>query len=226
MAQHFFLSGTDTDVGKTLVACALLHAAKDSGYSTLGLKPVAAGCEQVQGVWRNSDALALIKASTVRLDYTAVNPIALPDAIAPHIAAEKVGVLISASRLANQCQQVLSKEPWIIVEGAGGWRVPLNDSETMADLAKALELPVILVVGFKLGCLNQALLTIEAINNDGLRVAGWVANQIDPDMAVIQENLEALKTMIKAPCLGFIPYQSSPSPKVAAKFLDIDKLSG
>ena len=226
MGQHFFLAGTDTDVGKTLVACALLAAAANQGHSTLGIKPVAAGCELQQGVWKNSDAINLLEASTLKLPYEVVNPIALADAIAPHIAAQKTGTLLSASLLAGQTQKALIADHWTIVEGAGGWRVPLNQSETMADLVKKLDLPVILVVGFKLGCLNHALLTLEAINNDDLKVAGWVANQIDPDMAVVEENLKTLKILVDAPFLGFIPYQSKPSPKSTARFLDIDKLSG
>jgi len=224
MPNHFFLAGTDTDVGKTVVSCALLRAAAAFGESTLGLKPIAAGCARVAGEYRNDDALALMDSSTVALPYSAVNPVAFAEPIAPHIAALHSGESVSANDLARQCQQQLSPEHFTIVEGAGGWRVPLNDTETMADLARALELPVILVVGFKLGCLNHALLTVEAIARDGLALAGWVANQIDPDMAVVEENLASLKQRIQAPCLGFIPYRSSITPRDAQGFLDSDIL--
>lgn len=224
MQKHFFLAGTDTDVGKTLVSCALLRSAEAKGEATLGLKPIAAGCEVDENTLHNGDALALMEASTIKRPYGAVNPIALVEPIAPHIAAEQAGISVSASVLASQCQQQLLDEYFAIVEGAGGWRVPLNSTETMADLAKALQLPVILVVGFKLGCLNHALLTVEAIARDGLRLSAWVANQIDPDMAVVEENLASLQSMIKAPCLGFIPYQSNITPEAAQRFLNSDVL--
>ena len=224
MQKHFFLAGTDTDVGKTVVSCALLRQATAAGLSTLGLKPIAAGCEKIDGEYRNDDALALMASSTASLPYKAVNPIAFADPIAPHIAAMHSGVSVSASDLANQCQQQLVNDHFTIIEGAGGWRVPLNDTESMADLARVLGLPVILVVGFKLGCLNHALLTVEAITRDGLPLAGWVANQIDPDMAVVDENLASLKQRINAPCLGFIPYRSNITAEAAQSFLNSDFL--
>jgi len=224
MLPHYFIAGTDTDAGKTLVTCALLRLAAAKGFTSCGLKPIAAGCDNDEGAWKNADALALIDASTVSLPYSSVNPVALPLPMAPHIAAQQLGLSLSATQLAKQCEPFIESRNFTLVEGAGGWRVPLNADESMAGLVKALQLPVVLVVGLKLGCLNHALLTVEAIAGDGLRLSGWVASQTDPDMAVVQENLDTLKTMIDAPCLGFIPYESSITPERAARFLDIDKL--
>lgn len=224
MPKHYFIAGTDTDVGKTLVSCALLQLAGINSKATLGLKPIAAGAELINGQYQNDDALALMEAATIKRSYQSINPIALPAAIAPHIAAQQLDMHVSAEQLTQACEQQLCDEHFVLVEGAGGWRVPLNTEETMADLVKRLNIPVILVVGFKLGCLNHALLTIEAIAADGLSLAGWVANQIDPEMAVASENFETLKTKIEAPCLGFIPYQSNVSYKQATAFLDIGKL--
>lgn len=225
MKDHYFLTGTDTDVGKTFIACAMLKAAAQRGYSTLGLKPIAAGCEWEGDRLVNRDAKALIEASAIKLKYSAVNPVALLEPIAPHIAAAKTEVLLSVDILANHSRQCLTNANWILIEGAGGWRVPLNAHETLAGLPKALELSVILVVGLKLGCLNHALLTVEAIERDGLSLAGWVANQIDPEMLVVEENFDTLKKSIHAPCLGFIPYQHQPCVNHAATLLDIGKIT-
>jgi dethiobiotin synthetase len=206
-SRHYFISGTDTDVGKTLVACGLLRAAALRGLRTLAIKPVAAGAELTENGLRNEDALMLMAAMTEVLPYQQVNPVLLEPAIAPHIAAEKVGKRITVSQLAGICRGVMMQPAdLILIEGAGGWRVPLNRHELLSDLASELQAPVILVVGVKLGCINHALLTAEAIRSDGLRLAGWVANQIDPDMACVEENLATLNAMLDAPCIGIVPY--------------------
>lgn len=226
MAKHkFFIAGTDTDVGKTLIACGILEKARQQGLTTAAVKPVAAGCEQTEDGLRNGDALALQDAMTLELPYEQVNPVAFEPPIAPHIAAMQENKQLSVSRLAGFCSGVLMQSSDLaLVEGAGGWRVPLNPRETLANLAVDLNLPVILVVGMKLGCINHALLTVEAIERDGLTVAGWVANRIDPEMSCYEENMMTLKALIKAPCLGEVPFLQSPSKTAVAGCLDITPL--
>lgn len=213
MKKRFFITGTDTDAGKTFVSCALLTTAQQRGYSTIGLKPVAAGAEWVEGQLRNDDALNLQRASSQRLPYEQVNPIVLQPAIAPHIAAEQASKRLSVQTIGGFVRGTLMTQPadLTLVEGAGGWRVPLNPRETFADLAKLLDLDVILVVGMRLGCINHAILTAEAIQRDGLKLAGWVANCIDPEMPVRQENIETLQHWLPAPLVGVMPFvQASP----------------
>ena len=190
----FFVTGTDTEVGKTWVSCRLLERAREAGLSCYGLKPVAAGCEETAEGWRNDDALQLMAASSEILPYELVNPVALKAPVAPHIAARQEGKTISLARLAGYVRGALSahKADLILIEGAGGWRVPLNDREMLSGLAAELELPVIQVVGMKLGCINHALLTAEAIKKDGLRYAGTMANCFG-SMAVQEENLLTLR---------------------------------
>jgi dethiobiotin synthetase len=204
--KAFFITGTDTGVGKTLIAAGLLVAAKNRGLSTAALKPIAAGCEMTEAGLRNEDALLLQSVITQDLAYEQINPVALEPAIAPHIAAQQAKRLLSVDRLSGFCRGVLNSANITLVEGAGGWRVPLNPAETLADLARVLQLPVILVVGIRLGCINHAMLTVEAIARDGLPLAGWVANCIDPDMPCQEENVASLVQRIGAPCLGVVPY--------------------
>jgi len=205
--QRYFIAGTDTDAGKTLVACGLLARAKADGLSTAAVKPVAAGCEETPDGLRNDDAEQLLAQCTVPLIYEQVNPIAFAPPIAPHIAAAKQGSRMDAGRLAGFTRGVLMLGADLtIVEGAGGWRVPLNERETLAELPKQLQLPVILVVGMKLGCISHTLLTVEAIKRDGLRLAGWVANHIDPEMSEFEANLDTLKSSLAAPLLGVVPH--------------------
>ncbi len=220
--KQFFVAGTDTDVGKTLVACGLLHCASNAGLTTLALKPIAAGCEQTDEGLRNSDALMLQDCMTQSLAYEQVNPVALKEAIAPHLAAEREGRTLSVGRLVGFCRGALMKRSdFVLVEGAGGWRVPLNARESMSQLPVELNLPVVLVVGMKLGCLNHALLTVEAMRRDGVVLAGWVANRIDPNMAFCDENIETLERRIDAPCLGKVPFLDSADPLELSKYLDI-----
>lgn len=225
MKKRFFVTGTDTDAGKTFVTVLMLEALKQKGLSTLALKPLAAGCEQVDGELRNDDALKLQAAMTVALPYQQINPIALKSAIAPHLAAEEEGRTLSVDRLAGLIRGALMTPADVtLVEGAGGWLVPLNHRETLGNLVKELELPVILVVGVRLGCLNHALLTAQAVAAAGLPLAGWVSNGIDPEAAKVQENINTLKSMLPAPCLGVIPHGPQADKEALAQLIDIDLL--
>lgn len=226
MARHtFFIAGTDTDAGKTVITAGLLAAANQRGLRTMGLKPVAAGCEQTDEGLRNSDALLLQQTASVSLSYDQVNPVAFAPPIAPHIAAVDAGRQLSADRLAAFCRGTLMQPADLaLIEGAGGWRVPLNQREMLSALPKQLNCPVILVVGMKLGCINHALLTAEAIARDGLKMVGWVANLIDPKMNSYQENLATLEGFFRAPLLGEVPHLAAPTPDNIAHYLNLDHL--
>lgn len=225
MLKRYFVTGTDTEIGKTTIACGLLRAASRTGITTAAAKPVAAGCERTAEGLRNEDALALQACCLPALAYELINPVTLEAAIAPHIAASEEGVDLTVEVLAGGCLQVFDrKAEFTLVEGAGGWRVPLNADQTLADLARDLDLPVILVVGMRLGCINHAILTAEAVVADGLKLAGWVANQVDADMSRPSENLATLKHMIKAPYLGFVPWLEDASADAVADRLDITPL--
>ena len=224
MNRAFFITGTDTAVGKTLVSTALLKLAQEKNMSTLGLKPVAAGCYLRDGMQVNEDAWELLHGTTITTDYAAINPAALREPMAPHIAAAREGMELSAKPLAEHCQKLLPSADFAVIEGAGGWLVPLNDDETMADLATQLGIPVILVVGLRLGCINHALLSAAAIRDAGLMLAGWVANHIDSDMAVPGENITTLRERLDAPLLGEIPYLENPDTVFAAPHLKLAAL--
>jgi len=225
MTAAFFIAGTDTDVGKTTVAAGLLHAARLRGLSTAAAKPVASGCARTPAGLRNGDALALLGECSLALDYAEVNPFAFEPAIAPHLAAREVGVELTVAALLEPVQRVLARgADFSLVEGAGGWRVPLAGRESLSDLAVALQLPVILVVGVRLGCINHAVLTAEAIARDGLELAGWVANVVDPATSRLDDNLASLAERLPAPCLGRIPRLSAATPAAVAAHLDLDAL--
>lgn len=225
MAKAYFVTGTDTGVGKTTVTCALLAAAKAQGLSTLALKPVASGCEETPEGLRNSDALALQAAMTVSLSYPEINPVALPAALSPHLAAAAAGRRLTLAQIAGFCRGgLMHKADLKLVEGAGGWRVPISDRELLSGLPKQLGLPAILVVGVRLGCINHAVLTAEAILKEGVRLAGWVANVIDPDMEALEGNLQTLTAMLPAPCLGVLPWSPGKSPADLAPCLDLGPL--
>lgn len=225
MGTAFFIAGTDTDAGKTTVACGLLHAARQAGLSTAAAKPVASGCEATPAGLRNGDALALLGECSLALDYAEVNPFAFAPAIAPHLAAREVGVELNVAALLAPVRKVLARgADFTLVEGAGGWRVPLAGRENLSDLAVALGLPVILVVGVRLGCINHAVLTAEAIARDGLELAGWVANIVDPRTARLDENLATLAERLPAPCLGRIPRLPEASPAAVAAHLELGAL--
>ena len=202
--KHIFVTGTDTEVGKTRISTGLMGVLQQQGLKTAGMKPIASGCEWIDGQWQNEDALAMIQQSNVALPYSTVNPYAFEPAIAPHIAASQVGVEVSVSVIQKQFEQIKQQADAVIVEGAGGWLVPLNQTQTMADLAQALDLPVVLVVAVKLGCINHALLSVQAIENKGLKLAGWVANHLD-QQSESADIITTLKQHIDAPCLGVVP---------------------
>ncbi len=211
--HKLFITGTDTDAGKTRVATILLQKAQSQGLTCFGLKPIAAGCEWNSATeeWHNDDALQLQAASHPQQGYHCHNPIALAPAIAPHIAAELESMPLSVSGLIDQCQQGLAQEvDFHLVEGAGGWLVPLNNQQTLADFAQVLaddyQYQIVLVVGMKLGCINHALLSQQLILASGLTLAGWVANHIDPNMSEQEANFDYLQQHIQAPCLGRVPY--------------------
>ena len=204
MKKAFFITGTDTNVGKTHVACRLINDYVAQGYKVIGMKPVAAGCELVYGAWVNEDVLKLEAASNVKAPRNLTNPYSFKEAIAPHIAAELAGVNIEISVIKQAFDALTELADIVIVEGAGGFLVPLNQKESIADLAVALNIPIILVVEMKLGCINHTLLTLEAIQSRNLTLHGWVANQIGSKMPMLAENEATLMRQIKQPRL-FIP---------------------
>ena len=208
--QVYFVTGTDTDVGKTTVTAALLQRATQQGWRCFGIKPVSAGCQQdAAGVWHSDDAAKISAAASVALHPDLLAPIRLPLPVSPHLAAQAAGVNLSVARLAGLVRGALSTPAThVLIEGAGGWDVPINSRETLADLAKVLQFPVILVVGMRLGCLNHALLTARAIRQDGLHLAGWVANSVVSDTLLLTEQIDSLQQRLNAPCLGILPYQA------------------
>ena len=208
-----FVTGTDTGVGKTLVSAGLLHALAPHHHRVVGMKPVAAGVVPWGEDWASEDAIALRAASTVAVPAALDNPVLLPDPLSPHIAAARAGVQIDIAAIVRSYQALAALADAVVVEGAGGFHVPLSDTATGADLAQALALPVVLVVGLRLGCLNHALLTAEAIRARGLTLAGWVANQVDPAMQAVEENKAYLGARLAAPLLADIPYQASPEAR-------------
>jgi len=207
-ARGLFITGTDTGAGKTRVAVALVHALRAQGLRVAVMKPVSAGSAPGE---LNEDVLALMRASNVAADVRDINPYAFEPAIAPHLAARQVGVRIDLSVITVAFARLAAAADVVVVEGAGGWRVPLNECEDMADLAQALGLPVVLVVGLRLGCLNHALLTADAIARSQVKWAGWVGNQIDPAMAEQPANLASLRARLPCPCLGVQPYSLTPN---------------
>lgn len=221
--NQYFVTGTDTDAGKTFVCQALLLAAREKGLNTVAYKPVSAGCDVTDEGLRNEDALLLQRRCTVDLSYDQVNPIAFVDPVAPHLAAQRVKQLIVLEDLHAGLSVLHNKSAdLLLVEGAGGWRLPLSNQQFLSDFAVQAKLPVILVVGLKLGCINHALLTAQAIKADGLNLSGWVANQIDPNMRYLEENIASLKELIDAPLLGCIPTLNS--PEEALSYLQTDSL--
>jgi dethiobiotin synthetase len=217
MPKGYFVTGTDTGVGKTVVSCALLHAFCTHGKSAVGMKPVAAGMENDK--WADVELLAA--ASNVNAPRELINPYALIPPIAPHIAAKQAGIQIDIAVIRNACLGLQKLAEVVIVEGVGGFCVPLNDHQDSAEMAQALGLPVILIVGMQLGCLNHALLTAQAIRATGLPLKGWIANCIDPQMAVLDENVFALEQRMGCPLLGVLPFEQNPAAKKFSTLLDV-----
>jgi len=218
----YFIAGTDTDVGKTVCTRALLQAAMQQNKSTIGYKPISAGCESTELGLRNQDALILQANSSVNLPYNDVNPIAFQQPIAPHIAAIENGTFIDINIVNNGLQHLQNMNvDLVFVEGAGGWHLPINNQFLLSDWVIEKQLPVILIVGLKLGCLNHALLTAKAIEQSGLVIAGWIANHLQPDMPYVVDNIETLKTMINAPMLAEIPFIKGIHTTNLAEFVDV-----
>ena len=221
MTEGYFVTGTGTGVGKTLASCALLHAFNAAGQTVVAMKPIAAGCENGKCM----DVEMLAAACTVPPARNHMNPYALVPAIAPHIAAREMGIKIDMEVIRNSLRELQRSADLVIVEGAGGFLVPLNEHEGGDDMALALNLPVILVVGMQLGCLNHALLTARAVRETGLTLSGWIANRIDPGMAAFDENVLALRQRLGCPLLGVLPFDPEADPKKLAVLLEIRKIS-
>lgn len=216
-----YVTGTDTGIGKTLASTALLHALAAHGVRAAGMKPVASGCSHVAGKWKNDDALALQAAGMPGLAYADINPYALVPAVAPELAARDAGIEVQLAPILSAYARLAEQVDALVVEGVGGWAAPLSSALMQADLVRALRLPVILVVGLRLGCLNHALLSARAIAADGLHLAGWIASQVDPDMARVEDNLDMLRQRLPAPCWGVLPYASNMTPETLAACLRI-----
>ncbi|HXQ30801.1 MAG TPA: dethiobiotin synthase [Steroidobacteraceae bacterium] len=223
-ARAFFVTGTDTGVGKTLIAAALLRGCRAQGLRVAGMKPVASGCMTTPAGLRNEDALTLLRESSAQWPYEVVNPCAYRPAIAPHLAAEEAGRPVDFEAIAANYATLTALSDIVIVEGAGGWRTPLGGALTVGHLARHLELPVIIVVRLRLGCLNHALLTAESVLAQGASIGGWVANGIESDFERRAENVATLKGLIPAPCLATIPRLEPPDVAAAAARLDIRTL--
>jgi len=218
MKKAYFLTGTDTEIGKTFITCALLRRAAQDGLKAAGLKPIAAGTD---AAGQNEDVEQILAASNLALPRALVNPYCFAAAIAPHIAAAEEGRSIDFAVIKASCAEAMAAADFLVVEGAGGFRIPLGVDRDSADLAVDLGLPVILVVGMRLGCISHALLTAEAIVGRGLRLAGWVANRIDPAMSRFAENLATLQTLLPAPLLGVVPHAPEGGAAGAASFLNL-----
>jgi dethiobiotin synthetase len=217
MTKGYFITGTGTGVGKTLVSCALLHAFGARGRTAMGMKPVVAGCDNGQYV----DVELLLAASTVTASREHVNPYALVPPIAPHIAARQSGIVIDMATIGRACFELQKIADMVIVEGTGGFLVPLNEYQDGADMARILNFPVILVVGMQLGCLNHALLTAQVVRGTGLPLAGWVANRIDSKMAAFDENVLALEQRLNCPLVGVLPFEQNADAKTLSTLLNI-----
>ena len=214
MSAGVFVTGTDTGVGKTLIACGLVRALRRTGQRVGVMKPVASGSARMAEGLRNSDALALIEAAALPpgIGYADVNPYCFEPPVSPHIAAESAGIRVDLDMIAAIYRKLGEDRDWVVVEGAGGWLAPLAEGETIADLARVLSVPALLVVGLKLGCLNHAQLSWRAIEADGVRRAGWVASAIDPHMSHAAENLESLERLLGEPPLAVVPHLPDGGP--------------
>lgn len=226
MKAAYFVTGTDTEIGKTLISSAMLHALAKQGVRAAGMKPIAAGAEFRGDVWHNDDVDRLVAAANVTVPMEWMTPYLLREPVAPHIAAAMEGVEIDALRILDAYRRVTEMADAVVVEGVGGFCVPLSAGFDTGDLARQLDLPVVLVVGLRLGCLNHALLTAEAIAARGLKLAGWVANSVTLDMPHSAANVEALATRLDAPLLGYVPRLDQPSVELAAAHLDFTRLPG
>lgn len=224
ISSGYFITGTDTDIGKTLIAATLLHQLTRQGLKAIGMKPIAAGATLIDKQWHNEDVAQLRAVSNIDLPQKLTTPYLMQTPVAPHIAAELENIVLDPAQLHQSYRHVTNATDWIIVEGIGGFCVPLNTQYDTADFAQQLNLPIIMVVGLRLGCLNHALLTAQAIQSRGLLLAGWVANLIDPCMPYIQSNIHALQDRLAAPLLGYVPRLKPATPANALQHLDFNLL--
>lgn len=220
-----YVSGTDTGIGKTLASCALLHALRGHGLRAVGMKPVASGCARIDGEWRNEDALALQAAGAAGIGYAEINPFALEHPLAPELAARDAGIEVSLPPILDAHARLSAHADALIVEGVGGWAAPLSATLMQADLVRALRVPVLLVVGLRLGCLNHALLSARAIAADGVHLAGWIASHVDPAMERVDDNLAMLRARMPAPCWGVLPHVPDADPAAMPRHLRIPMLA-
>ena len=216
----YFMTGTDTGVGKTVAALAVMELLKRRGFEVAGMKPVASGCDSTAAGLRNSDAVQIMQAASSELSYSQVNPYAFEPAIAPHIAAARSDETIRITKIVSICRDLEETAERVVVEGVGGWAVPLGNDTMLPDLACGLKLPVILVVGLRLGCINHALLTASAIRSTGLEFCGWIANQKQPRLEAVDEIIHTLRERIDAPLLGVLPWCDEPKPAEMAGYLE------
>ena len=221
--HSFFITGTDTNIGKTAITCSLIAKCIEEGFRAGGMKPVAAGCHIENGYMISDDVKKIIEVSNVDLNIKEINPYSFELPIAPHISFKSNEIDIHLIK--KYLRSFENKMDYLFIEGVGGYAVTLTETFTTADLVESLDIPVILVVGMKLGCINHALLTIQSILNKKQKLCGWVANRIDGDMQAYEENFSFLKEKIKAPCLGEVPYFKDFDPYKASKFIDINKLN-
>ncbi len=215
-----YITGTDTGIGKTVASTALLHALRMRGLRAVGMKPVASGCERIDGAWRNEDAIALQDASDPRPDYAHVNPYALPAATAPELAAREVGIEVALPPIVDAYRALAAQADAVVVEGVGGWAAPLSVQLDQRDLVHALDLPVIMVVGLRLGCINHARLTAQAIAADGAQLIGWIGNDVDPGLPQADAYFDLLRPRLAAPCLGRLPFLADVSASRLAGLID------
>ena len=206
-----FVTGTDTGIGKTYCSCLLLRKLQQENYTAVGMKPVASGATETKAGLRNEDALLLQGASSISLPYKEINPYVFSSPIAPHIAAKDAGIIIKCDLIKACYKKLQQQADWVVVEGVGGWQVPINATQTMADVATLLGLPVILVVGMRLGCLNHTLLTAQCIRASGLQIAGWLANPVKKIFPRVEENVSFLTQYLDAPCLGILDWEERPT---------------
>ncbi len=222
MTQGYFITGTDTGIGKTWSTIALMQYFKNHGKTVLGMKPVASGCIELDGQLKNEDALLIQKYASVSLPYQDINPYAFELPVSPHIAAQAVGANIDLDEIVSKYQQLEKQADVVLVEGVGGWRVPLNAHQDVADLARQLDLSVIVVVGMRLGCINQAKLTFAAIQQAGVICSGWIASCVEQDMLMLEENIQTLSLAVNMPLLGVLPYMNHLDPERLSREIAIE----
>ena len=220
-----YVTGTDTGIGKTLASCTLLHALRAHGLRAAGMKPVASGCERIDGEWWNADALALQAAGEPGIAYADINPFALEHPLAPELAARDAGIEVTLPPILAAHARLADHADALIIEGVGGWAAPLSATLMQADLVRALRVPVLLVVGLRLGCLNHALLSARTIAADGVHLAGWIASHVDPAMERVDDNLAMLRARMPAPCWGVLPHVPDADPAAMPRHLRIPMLA-